>query len=82
VDRGVVRRDRPTLLNPGSMCNIVLPGNKLITVYDSKGIRTLHQGTITASRTDQYYSVKPDPTLPGKVKLEQSAQPFIMGRPR
>jgi hypothetical protein len=78
VDRGIVRRDRPTLLAPGGMCNIVLPGNKLITVYDAKGIRTLHQGTIVGNRFDQYYSVKPDNAFPGKVRLEQAAQPFMM----
>jgi hypothetical protein len=81
VDRGVVRRDRPMLLAPGATCSIVLPGNKLITVYDGKGIRTLYQGTIPASRTDQYYSAKPDSTFPGKVKLEQSAQPFSTTKP-
>jgi hypothetical protein len=81
VDRGVVRRDRPVLLSAGTTCNVVLPGNKLITVYDGKGIRTLFQGTIPASRVDVYYSVKPDSTVPGKLKLEQSPIPFAMTKP-
>jgi hypothetical protein len=71
VVRGMVRRDAPQLVQPGASARIVLPGNKLITVYDAKlPSRTLFQDTIQAGNADQSYSLKED-NAPGKVKMEQ-----------
>ncbi len=64
VVRGVLHRDRPYLLKPTEMtAPIVLPGNKLITIYD--GINTNHvifQGTIPGGLGNQFLGVSPDPT--------------------
>jgi hypothetical protein len=71
VDRGTVRRDTPQLVQPGASVRVVLPGNKLITVYDAKlPSRTLFQDTIQAGNADQSFSVKESST-PSKVKMEQ-----------
>jgi hypothetical protein len=64
VVRGVLRRDRPYLLKPGDATPpIVLPGNKLITIYD--GLNTNHvifQGTIPGGMGNQAFGVGVDPT--------------------
>jgi hypothetical protein len=71
VVRGTVRRDTPQLVQPGASARIILPGNKLITVYDARlPSRTLFQDTIQAGTNDQSFSLKED-TAPGKVKMEQ-----------
>jgi hypothetical protein len=71
VDRGTVRRDTPQLVQPGASVRVVLPGNKLITVYDARlPNRTLFQDTIQAGNADQSFSLK-EGSAPGKVKMEQ-----------
>jgi hypothetical protein len=71
VFRGRVFRDKPYLLNPGDVSpNIVLPGDKVITVYDAKvPNRVLFQGALPASLVDQRYGIVPD-TPPPKVRME------------
>ena len=76
VVRGVLRRDRPYLLKAGdSTPGIVLPGNKLITVYDGANPnRVLFQGTVPGGPSDQAFSVAPDP-LSGAIKLDLRTAP-------
>ena len=75
VVRGVLRRDRPYLLKPGDVTPaIVLPGNKLITIYD--GLNTNHvifQGAIPGGLGNQAFSVGVDPT--GGVVVAPKAMP-------
>jgi hypothetical protein len=71
VMRGTVRRDAPQVVQPGASVRVVLPGNKLITLYDAKlPNRTLFQDTIQGGNNDQSFSIKED-NAPGKVKMEQ-----------
>jgi hypothetical protein len=67
---GVLRRDKPYLLNAGDRTpGIMLPGNKVITVYDSKvPNRILFQGVIPAGRVDLYYGIVPGAAAP-KVRM-------------
>lgn len=70
VIKGVLRPQRPILLQPGGFARIVLPGNKLICIYDARlPNRTLFQGTIEASPIDQGFAIQPD-KVPGTVTLE------------
>ena len=64
VVRGVLRRDRPYLLKPGdSTPGVVLPGNKLITIYDGlRPNKVIFKGAIPGGPTDQAFTVDPDPT--------------------
>src|SRR5205823_13152521 len=57
VFRGRVFRDKPYLLNRGHVTpNIVLPGDKVITVYDAKvPNRELFKGALPASPVNQAY---------------------------
>jgi hypothetical protein len=75
VVRGVLRRDRPYLLKPGdSTPGIVMPGNKVITVYDGlRPNKVVFQGAIPGGPTDQAFIVNPDPA--GGVKLELMPAP-------
>jgi hypothetical protein len=70
IFRGRVFRDKPYLLNPGDLTpNIVLPGDKVITVYDAKVPgRELFKGAIPASILNQGYGIVPD-LPPPKVRL-------------
>jgi hypothetical protein len=71
IVRGMVRRDAPQLVQPGASVRVVLPGNKLITVYDAKlPSRTLFQDTIQGSTNDQSFTIKED-SAPSKVKMDQ-----------
>src|SRR3954453_13083931 len=76
VVHGVLRRDRPYLLNyrdatPG----IMMPGNKLITVYDAKvPNRILFQGAVPAGRDDLLFGILPD-RPPPRVRLEMRPPP-------
>jgi hypothetical protein len=76
VFRGRVFRDKPYLLNPGDTSpNIVLPGDKVITVYDAKvPNRVLFQGALPASPVDQRYGIVPD-VPPPKVRMEPRKGP-------
>jgi hypothetical protein len=77
VVRGVLRRDRPYLLRPGDATpGIVLPGNKLITIYD--GLNTNHvvfQGAIPGGPADQAFGVAIDPASGGVVVNPKAAAP-------
>ncbi|HVS39345.1 MAG TPA: hypothetical protein VMS17_27555 [Gemmataceae bacterium] len=75
VVRGVLRRDRPYLLKPGDATPaIVLPGNKLITIYDGLNTnRVIFQGTIPGGLGNQAFGVGIDPT--GGVMVSPKAMP-------
>jgi hypothetical protein len=78
VINGRLRHDQPIAVGPGATARIVLPGNKLITVYHAKlPNRILFQGTIQEGKEDLYFSMQPDPVI-GKVKMEQ-VKPGAMG---
>ncbi len=64
VVRGVLRRDRPYLLKPGdSTPGIVLPGNKVVTVYDGlHPNKVVFKGAVAGGATDQAFTIDPDPT--------------------
>lgn len=86
VVNGRLRHDQPIAMAPGATARIVLPGNKLITVYHAKlPNRILYQGTIQGGTEDLYFLVQPDPVI-GKVKMEQvkagamGAMPGMPGR--
>jgi hypothetical protein len=74
VVRGVLRRDPPVTLKatevtPGTM----LPGNKLITIYDARNPnRILFQGIIPAAQQDHQYGIVTDGF---RMKIEPR-QPF------
>lgn len=70
VVRGLAVRDKPYLLNPNDKSPaIVLPGNKVITVYDAKvPTRVLFQGVIPATADDQAFSLQVDGA---RLKLEK-----------
>jgi hypothetical protein len=71
VWRGRVFRDRPYLLQPGDVSPaIMVPGDKVVTVYDAKvPNRILFQGAVPAGRVDLFFGVIPD-LLPGRVRLD------------
>ena len=53
----------------------MLPGNKLITVYDGANPnKVIFQGTIAGGPADQAFSVVPDP-LSGTTKLDVRPPP-------
>jgi hypothetical protein len=80
VVRGGVRRSPPYTLGPGEKVSVVLPGNKLVSVYDAKlPNRQLFQGTVPAAALDGTYSIKqPDARLP-KCEMEM-VKPAMMPR--
>ena len=59
IVRGALRRERPALVLPGDMAPpVVLPGNKILTIYDARTPnRILFQGVIPASMEDQFYGI-------------------------
>ena len=73
VVKGVLRRDRPHLLNPGDVTpGIQMPGNKTITVYDAKNPNVvIYQGAIAGGPADQAFSIAPDGA--GGVKVDRMA---------
>jgi hypothetical protein len=70
IFRGRVFRDKPYLLKPGDLTpNIVLPGDKVITIYDATvPNRELFKGALPASILNQGYGIVPD-LPPPKVRL-------------
>jgi hypothetical protein len=73
VVRGVLQRDPPYQLKPGDITPaIMLPGNKIIAIYDSRN-RLLHRSVIPATTEDQHYGVVLD--VPPRVRIEQR-RPF------
>jgi len=62
VISNTVRRDRPYPLYPGQTVKIVLPGNKVVNIYDARiPNRVLYQGRISSSPEDLFFAVLPDP---------------------
>jgi hypothetical protein len=76
VFRGIFRRDRPYLLRPGDATpGIVLPGDKVITIYDAKmPNRILYQGALPANSTDLRFRILPD-VPPPRVRIQMQAPP-------
>ncbi|HZY85584.1 MAG TPA: hypothetical protein VFE78_12190 [Gemmataceae bacterium] len=76
VFRGRVFRDKPYLLKTGDTTpDIVLPGDKVITVYDAKvPNRVLFQGALPASPNNQAFGIVPD-VPPPKVRVEPRKVP-------
>jgi hypothetical protein len=76
---GGVRRDRPYLLKPGEHTPpLLLPGDKIITVYDARvPNRVLFQGALPAGAGGMHFAVLPH-VLPGRVRMELVPPP----RPR
>jgi hypothetical protein len=59
---GVVLRSPPLLLKPGqvSLPGVILPGNKVITVYDARvPTLVLVRDAVPASPVPLYYSIRP-----------------------
>jgi hypothetical protein len=71
IVRGKVVRDRPVLLQPGDTVNVVLPGNKVITVSPD-GKKSAVIGIIPGATEDQHHSIVHDGT---KVKTEPTKPP-------
>jgi hypothetical protein len=73
---GIVRRDRPYLLNRGEATPaIILPGEKIVTIYDARvPNRVVFQGAIPNGRADLYFAVVPD-VAPGRVRIELRRPP-------
>jgi hypothetical protein len=67
---GMLQRDRPYLLRSGDVTpRIVLPGDKVITVYDAQvPNRVLFQGALPASSVDLRFGILPDVPAP-RVRL-------------
>lgn len=69
VVRGMVRPQRPVLLQPGGVFETALPGNKLISVYDPRlPNRSLLQSVIEASCQNQLFVLGVEGAS-GKLKL-------------
>ena len=75
VVRGVLRSGPPYLLKAGdSTPPIVMPGNKLITVYDGQNPNhVIRKDTIPSGPTDQAFGVSLDGA--GGVKIDPRAAP-------
>jgi hypothetical protein len=74
---GKVRRDQPMPVQPGGVVKVVLPGNKQITVFEGRPPNLpLFQGTLPASREDQFFSMQPDPTN-GKMRIDRVKPPNV-----
>jgi hypothetical protein len=66
---GRVVNDRPKLVLPGRAVQVSLPGNKVITVRESRAPnRILAQERLAAAAEDKFILINPDPPL--KVKLD------------
>lgn len=73
--QGNVQRDRPHLLQPNEGCRIVLPGTKLISIYNARmPNHVLHQATFPAGTEDLYFSIRFD-AAQGKVIIERVKPP-------
>jgi hypothetical protein len=70
VVRGALVRDRAHLLSPGDKTPaVVLPGNKIITIYEAKvPNRVLFQGVVPAAAEDQVLNIQVDGA---RLKLEK-----------
>jgi hypothetical protein len=74
VSRGIFVRGRPHLLRPGDESpGIVLPGEKVITIYDGEvPNRLLFQKALPASSLDWKFRILPDVPFP---RVRMQAQP-------
>jgi hypothetical protein len=71
--RGRLVNDRPKLVLPGKAVQVSLPGNKIITIRQSRAPnRILYQDKIAAGTEDQFIVINPDP--PAKVKLDATTK--------
>ena len=74
VVNGKVVRGRAIQLQPGDTANIILPGNKIITIHDARPpLPLLKASTVPAAKEDQYLSIQAD--TPTKAKLEPYTPP-------
>jgi hypothetical protein len=73
VIRGQLVRDRAHLVQPGDVTPpIILPGNKVLTVFDARNAnRILVQVPIQASMDDIALEVVPDTTSPSGLRLDR-----------
>lgn len=84
VVNNVIRRGKPLPLNPTEIAwdQVPQPGNRLITVYDTRTGRVLFQGVIPVAAADLFFSIQldlnPIPPAPDKgprVKLVPTKPP-------
>jgi hypothetical protein len=73
VVRGMLVRDRAHLVQSMDVTPaIVLPGNKVITIYDARNAnRILVQVPIAGGNDDVSLEVVPDPTSPTGIRLDR-----------
>jgi hypothetical protein len=69
IVRGRVLNDQPLVLRIGATARVPFTGDKLITIYDGKSNRILHQAVQKFQGVASTFSIQPDPQSPGKVKL-------------
>jgi hypothetical protein len=76
IHRGVFRRDRPHLLQPGETTPVLLvPGDKILTLFDAKVLnRILYQGTLPSSSLDRRFVILPD-LASSRVRLQRLPGP-------
>ncbi len=75
---GKLRRDRPYMLGPNDRSPaVVLPGDKIITLYDAKvPSRVLYQGVIPGGTEDQVFSIQINASRTGlKLEKQRSKRP-------
>jgi len=76
VINGKLKRDQPMLVQPGGTARVLLPGDKLINVYDARQPNVaLFQGTIPGTNEDKAFSMVPD-LVPGKLRMEPLKLPM------
>jgi hypothetical protein len=76
VDKGVLRRDEPILLQYGECTpKIKADVDRLIMIYDGKANRMLFREVLKASKKELYYSIVFDPRRPGRVQVVQRPAP-------
>jgi hypothetical protein len=73
VVRGQLIRDKPQIIaSMGTSANIVLPGNKVLTIYDARNAnRILAQVPIPGGNDDVAMEVTPDSTSPTGIRLSR-----------
>jgi hypothetical protein len=63
IHRGIFRRDRPRLLQPGETTpRLAVPGDKILTIFDAQmPNRVLLQSALSASSPNRQFLILPDP---------------------
>jgi hypothetical protein len=76
IYRGVFRRDRPHLLQPGETTPLILvPGDKILTLFDAKmPNRILCQSALPSSSLDRRFLILPELTT-SRVRLQRITGP-------